>query len=221
MQTDFQIVSLPSLRAPKTDARPIRKTYFDLLQGRPSESALTVSRRFLKEQLVAADSLACDLPEDIAGLSAWIDSGTAEIGCQYQEYLEQRRAGGSRRYFQTKSHALHFLKAVAPTKTVDGSWLYGLVHHWNDARFTSLIRIYLEELGEGLPDKNHVALYKKLLATHGCDKWQNLSEDHFVQGVIQLALARHAQDFLPELIGFNFGYEQLPLHLLINFCVVR
>jgi hypothetical protein len=31
-----------------------------------------------------------------------------------------------------------------------------------------------------------------------------------------LSLAHHAADFLPEVIGFNLGYEQLPLHLLIT-----
>src|SRR5690606_9289206 len=92
----------------------------------------------------------------------------------------------------------------------------GLLHRWDDARFAPLIRIYLEELGEGLPDKNHVLLYRKLLASHGCEQQDNLSDDHFTQGAIQLSLAHHAADFLPEVIGFNLGYEQLPLHLLIT-----
>jgi hypothetical protein len=105
---------------------------------------------------------------------------------------------------------------VAPTKLVDGAWLYGLLHRWDDARFAPLIRIYLEELGEGLPDKNHVLLYRKLLASHGCEQWNNLTDDHFTQGAIQLSLAHHAADFLPEVIGFNLGYEQLPLHLLVT-----
>src|SRR5699024_2040422 len=42
-------------------------------------------------------------------------------------------------------------------------------------------------------------------------------DDHyFMQGTLQLALARSTQGFLPELIGYNLGYEQLPLHLLIT-----
>ncbi|MFD2270388.1 iron-containing redox enzyme family protein [Undibacterium arcticum] len=59
-------------------------------------------------------------------------------------------------------------------------------------------------------------MYKKLLATHGCEQWDNLSDEHFVQGAIQLSLAQHADHFLPEVIGFNLGYEQPPLHLLIT-----
>ena len=61
-----------------------------------------------------------------------------------------------------------------------------------------------------------MVLYRKLLASQGCDDWQNLDDDNFVQGAIQLALAEHAEQFLPEVIGFNLGYEQLPLHLLIS-----
>ncbi|MES2830359.1 MAG: iron-containing redox enzyme family protein [Pseudomonadota bacterium] len=158
----------------------------------------------------------CDLPASASDLESWIDQNTADVGARYQQYLSERKSGAPRAYFKTKSHALHFLKAVAPTKTVDGAWLYGLVKHWNDARFGSLIRIYLEELGSGSPDKNHVVLYKKLLSAQGCDKWTNLSDTHFVQGLIQLSLAHHSDQFLPEIIGFNLGYEQLPLHLLIT-----
>jgi hypothetical protein len=99
---------------------------------------------------------------------------------------------------------------------VDGAWLFGLLPRWSDARFLALIQTYLEELGEGLPTKNHVTLYRKLLASQGCERWDNLSDEHYIQGAIQLALANRADHFLPEVIGFNLGYEQLPLHLLIT-----
>src|SRR5690606_6245762 len=42
------------------------------------------------------------------------------------------------------------------------------------------------------------------------------TDGHYVQGAIQLALANQTDQFLPELIGYNLGYEQLPLHLLIT-----
>jgi hypothetical protein len=61
-----------------------------------------------------------------------------------------------------------------------------------------------------------VVLYKRLLADNDCAQWQDLDDDHFLQGALQLALASHATQFLPEVIGFNLGYEQLPLHLLIT-----
>jgi hypothetical protein len=205
---------------PDTMTQPVARTaqsvYFDLLRKELSDQSQAASREYLVSQLEAVQDLPSDLPEDMEELEAWIVHNTEEVGRQYQDYLAARRAGGGRRYFTTKAHALYFLKGAAPTKLVDGAWLYGLASHWHDARFASLIRIYLEELGEGIPGKNHVALYQALLAAHGCEQWRNLSDDHFVQGAIQLGLAYHAQSFLPEVIGFNLGYEQLPLHLLIT-----
>ena len=194
---------------------PLRRLYRELMRDQPEASALQRGEDFLRHQLAATDRLESDLPEHPDDIGDWIAANTALVGQRYRHYLAARKAGGPRQYFSSKSHALYFLKSVAPTKLVDGAWLYGLTPYWSDARFTALIRIYLEELGDGVPERNHVLLFKRLLAAHGCEHWENLSEDHYVQGVIQLALARHAGDFLPEVIGFNLGYEQLPLHLLI------
>ena len=195
MQLSEQIHYLqPHQAAP---ASPLRHLYRELMRDQPPTQALDAGAAYLREQLAATDGLASDLPADVDDISDWIVHNTALVGEQYREYLQSRKAGGARRYFSNKSHALYFLKAVAPTKLVDGAWLYGLVPHWNDARFTALIRIYLEELGDGVPDKNHVLLFRRLLAAHGCERWEHLSEDHYVQGVLQLALARHAGDFLP------------------------
>src|SRR5690606_35265029 len=93
---------------------------------------------------------------------------------------------------------------------------YGLLPQWQDDRFRALIRIYLEELGEGRPADNHVSMYRRLLDVNGCEHLMPLTDGHYVQGAIQLCLARHAAQFMPEVVGFNLGYEQLPLHLLIT-----
>lgn len=193
-----------------------RTVFSDLFDGQMSISELEQSVHFLCDQLRQTGHLPCDLPASKDDLVAWMEAGVTEVGQRYRDYLEARQAGGPRRYFGCKSHALYFLKSVAPTKLVDGAWLYGLLPRWQDPRFLSLIQTYLEELGEGLPSKNHVVLFEKLLATQGCEKWDGLSDAHYVQGAIQLALAYHADQFLPEVIGFNLGYEQLPLHLLIT-----
>ncbi|MGM2755128.1 iron-containing redox enzyme family protein, partial [Bacillus cereus group sp. Bce019] len=73
-----------------------------------------------------------------------------------------------------------------------------------------------EELGDGMADKNHVKLYRELLARYGLDPVEDLPDDLYRQGLVQLALGWNAQQFLPEIVGFNLGYEQLPLHLLIT-----
>lgn len=193
-----------------------RQLYQALLEAPPSPELHEQSKRFLVQQLRCAAEQPCDLPDHSGALMNWMQKNTAQVGKKYQGYLADRRSGQPRRFFQNKSHALHFLNGVAPTKLVDGAWLYGVLKAWQDPRYGELIRIYLEELGDGEPSQNHVLLYQKLLAEQECLNWENLSDLHFVQGAIQLALALHADCFLPEVIGFNLGYEQLPLHLPIT-----
>lgn len=180
------------------------------------ELGRTEARAFLDAALAATRHAACDLPADPAALYGWCTRHTARVGQAYRQYLTARQRGGARQYFPTRSAALHFIRGAAPTKLVDGSWLYGTLEHWGDGAYHGLVRTYLEELGDGIDDKNHVLLYQNLLARHGCDQWHDLPEENFVQGAIQLALAVHGAELLPEMVGFNLGYEQLPLHLLIT-----
>ncbi|MBB3101719.1 hypothetical protein FHR87_000079 [Azomonas macrocytogenes] len=199
-----------------TPTRSAKALYFALLACKPAEQARNAAASYLDEQLKTAANSPCDLPDDPLQLATWSSQQAAQVGHRYQAYLESRQNGTARRYFHNKAHAQYFLKGVAPTKLVDGAWLYGLLAHWNDARFNTLVRTYLEELGEGLAEQNHVVLYRQLLANHVGEDWQALDDPYFVQGAIQLALAEHAEHYLPEVIGFNLGYEQMPLHLLIT-----
>lgn len=171
----------------------------------------------LIEDLIASTDLRdVELPNDPADLEDWMHARHQRVGDQYRAYLNQRAQGGPRHYFQCRAQALFFLRCIAPTKGVDGAWLYGLTPYWDDARLAPLLRIYLEELGEGQADKNHVLIYQRLLARYGCENLQGLDDDCYQQGALQLALGRQTDHFLPEVIGFNLGYEQLPLHLLIT-----
>jgi hypothetical protein len=79
-----------------------------------------------------------------------------------------------------------------------------------------LIRTYLEELGDGEPALNHVVLYRNLLTEHDCAPIAPLDDALYLQGAIQLGLGHLSDEFLPEVLGYNLGYEQLPLHLLIT-----
>jgi len=191
-----------------------KRLYFSLYDDPRAEP--DAARAYVADQIAAVQAMPSDLPSDLADLPAWVEERTDAVGQQYREYLAARKNGAPRRYFSCRAHALYFIKTVAPTKLVDGAWLYGLLRHWDNPAYHELIKTYIEELGEGAPSKNHVTIYKKLLATHGCEGWENLGETHFVQGALQLALGHHGDHFLPEVIGYNLGYEQLPLHLLIT-----
>jgi len=208
----LELVAVPT--AVNTAVPPAKALYFSLLDN-PEEAAVE-ARAFLKAQIELARAEPEELPASVSQLSGWIQGRSEAVGLAYREYLNARKNGALRRYFTNKSHALAFLKGAAPTKLADGAWLYGMLPRWENPDFHPLIKTYLEELGDGVPDKNHVTLYRRLLAAHGCEHWEGLSEEHFTQGAIQFALAYNAQDFLPEIVGYNLGYEQLPLHLLIT-----
>lgn len=138
----MQLTSRSLPIAPALNAQPdqsSRALYFTLARE-VDQHARDSAADYLRLQLEAAAALPCDLPEDPADLHAWVVQRTETVGRQYQAYLDQRRAGGARRYFSSKAHALHFLRGVAPTKLVDGAWLYGLLQRWDDARFTALIQ---------------------------------------------------------------------------------
>jgi hypothetical protein len=190
--------------------------YRRLVDGDPDQSTRAEAAQFLRDLLVTSATAVDSLPETPQDLVAWMQGNAQSVAAQYTIYLEQRRAGAPRRYFGNRAHALYFLRSVAPTKLVDGAWLYGMLAHWRNGRFGNLVRTYVEELGEGDASKNHVLLYRKLLARYGLDPLNDLPEEMHLPAVVQLALACNAEEFLPEVIGFNLNYEQLPLHLLIS-----
>ena len=59
----------------------------------------------------------------------------------------------------------------------------------------------MEEFGEDATDKNHVVICRALLARYGLDSVKHLDDELCTQGLIQLALACNAENYLPEVIG--------------------
>ena len=190
--------------------------YKGLAETTPNKAMRNDAVTFLRQELAFVASQPCLIPESIEELNFWMQASAQKATSQYSDYLKDRKDGAPRRYFGSRAHALYFLRTVAPTKLVDGAWLYGLMPRWSNTRFTHLIQTYVEELGEGLPDKNHVLIYRQLLLRYGLDPIEDLDDAFFTQGLVQLALGWNPEEFLPEIIGFNLGYEQLPAHLLIT-----
>lgn len=125
-------------------------------------NACALAREFLHSQLALVKDADSELPDEPEHLYAWVEQRCAVVAQAYAEYLEQRRQGRPRRYFRNKAHALYVLQRVAPTKQVDGAWLYGLLRYWQDQRFDGLLTTYLEELGDGDAAQNHVVIYRNL-----------------------------------------------------------
>ena len=190
--------------------------YQQLAEREPDAIQRAAAADFLRERLAQLETVDAGLPAAPEDLCTWMEGNARRVHENYAAYLEERKAGGPRRFFTNRAHALYVLRCVAPTKLVDGAWLYGLLPHWQNPRLSDLVRTYVEELGEGAHDKNHVVLYRGLLARYALDPLDDLPDDLYEQGLVQLALAWNAEEFLPEVVGFNLAYEQLPLHLLVT-----
>ncbi|OLV64813.1 iron-containing redox enzyme family protein, partial [Acinetobacter baumannii] len=175
------------------------------------------ARDFLVKEIDKLEMKEIDFPSDINLIKAWCENDNKKNCQEFQAYLNRRQSGQDREYFKNVAQAFEFLIKVSPTKKVDGAWLYSSVHYWNDPIFHELIITYLEELGLGEPKANHVCIYDDLLRSLGLDSFDLLLEDEYYhQAVVQLALGYAPPEFIPEIVGFNLGYEQLPLHLLIS-----
>ncbi|MGE8153076.1 iron-containing redox enzyme family protein [Pseudomonas vancouverensis] len=210
-------LKLPANHAPMARTRQAANySLYERLIHQPAALNLDIARHFLRDQLKTAQALNADLPAEFSDLAGWVATNSRSVAKRYQTYLEGRRAGNGRCYFSNRAHALYFLQHVAPSKLVDGAWLYGTVKHGHDWRYRGLIRTYLEELGDGDPALNHVLLYRHLISEHDCAPTAPLEDVLYLQGTIQLALGLLSDEFLPEVLGYNLGYEQLPLHLLIS-----
>ncbi|MES2786004.1 MAG: iron-containing redox enzyme family protein [Pseudomonadota bacterium] len=190
--------------------------YRRLMEGAPDAALRDEAAAFLCSELERTRHDEDDLPHSPSQLADWMQANTQTVHGKYAAYLADRKAGAPRRFFSNRAHALFVLRNVAPTKLVDGAWLYGLMRHAANPKMSDLVRTYVEELGEGDATKNHVVLYRALLNRYNLDPLDDIEDRFYRQGAIQLALGWNAEEFLPEAIGFNLGYEQLPLHLLIT-----
>ena len=193
------------LHLPDTRSFDHAGLYRKLTTAQPGAAARDEAAQFLHRQLAQVAEQPADLPDAPESLGQWMATAAQSVHSYYSRYVEQRKLGQPRRFFTNRAHALYFLRNVAPSKLVVGSWLYGVLPHWRHAHFSDLVRTYVEELGEGAPDKNHVLLYRKLLARHGLDPLDDLPDALYQQGLVQLALGWNAEHFLPGVIGFNLA----------------
>lgn len=156
-------------------------------------------------------------PQQLDELGAWLNQQNIQACHAFQAYLERRKQNGAREYFANVGEALEFLVKIAPTKLVDGAWLYSLCKYWQTPALNEAIAIYLDELGGGSARLNHVCLYQQLLDQLELNDFEHfLTDELYIQAAVQLALAYAPTEYIPEVLGFNLGYEQLPLHLLIS-----
>ncbi|KAI5858336.1 ATPase-like protein [Tricharina praecox] len=165
-------------------------------------------------------------------LKDFLQSAEDATSARFTAYLARRKSGGTREMFPDREYAEYWARQSAPVKYADGSWLGGIhridtaAHHrrWSKTGW----QVLSEELGDGDLEKNHVFVYEKLVNSI-CDIGRG-DEARFIDpcvnpnsdarvwtaAVSQLAISQCADEFLPEVLGFNMAYEALPYHLLVT-----
>ena len=185
---------------------PSRQLYM-LLREVPDRAQATA---YLQRRLAEAESLPPVWSGGLAGLEAWLELRGRNRAEEFRQYQIARQEGAVRRHFATLAQARRFLCVQAPCLLVEGAWLHSVLDHWRHAALMPLVKLYLDYLGKGMPGTNHVAQVRQLLASQGCDNWQELDDGGFVQGAIRLALAGAGERYLPELLGYQLAVADQP-----------
>ena len=108
---------------------------------------------------------------------------------------------------------------LTPALLVDGAWLAGMngAAEALDTADRHLLKIYLDELGEGRPAWNHPNVHRKLLASQGI-QLPDFREEAFVRHpefmdaafhlpVYLLAMGLLTEERRPEILGLNMAIE--------------
>ena len=164
------------------------------------------------------------------GLSNFLKAKDVDVTNRWEEYLDRRKAGGSREMFSDKNEAKWWLKQAACVKYVDGAWLGHINKISTPFKYRHITKnawqVMSEELGDGDVTKNHVHVYRELMndieaGLPAADSEDFIHPRHeltetrcWKAALAQLTISLFPHDFLPEVLGFNMAYESLPLHLL-------
>lgn len=121
-------------------------------------------------------------------------------------------------YSQNKEGFIAYLINEAPFHLTDGSWLNGIaVPGPQNTVHSNLIRIWLDEIGNGTVEQNHASVYEAVLRAAGVHLPPVESEDFmncrlmmdaaFVNPAVALAFSLHPRRLLPEILGETLFLE--------------
>ena len=187
-------------------------------------STLTEALSEPESGILSVRSFSCKVLDD------FLKAKDADVTDKWEMYLRRRQAGGAREIFSTKEEAKWWLKQAAPVKYIDGAWLGHINKISTPFKYRHITKnawqVLSEELGDGDLAKNHVRVYRELMADieAGLPAADSLDFIHARHGLdearcwkaalAQLTISLFPHDFLAESLGFNMAYESLPLHLL-------
>jgi hypothetical protein len=172
------------------------------------------AEQYLRQQLDLAISLQDGLPPHYDLLGGWLNQAAEEALAAYHRYQEERATGAPRRHFANVAQMRQFLASAAPARLAAGASLYGVIQRWDDEDFQPMVASYLDYTGHGIPSHNQYLQYLELMEDNGAMPVVPQDDAACRGAAVELALARHADIHLAELIGYNLGRQQPSTALL-------
>ncbi|MBY0238150.1 MAG: hypothetical protein K2X55_02440 [Burkholderiaceae bacterium] len=174
------------------------------------------AQSYLRLQLDLASDQPDGLPPHYDLLGDWLGQQAEQALAAHHSYQRQRAEGAPRRHFANVAQLRQFLASAAPARLAAGASLYGVLRRWDDVDFQPMVASYLDYTGHGVPRHNQYLRYLALLGAHGAPPplaqgaaTESADDAAPRRGAaVELALARHADVHLAELIGYNIGRQQ-------------
>jgi hypothetical protein len=148
---------------------------------------------------------------------------------RYEAYCQRRAQGGPREFLPNRDFAVQWLRLASCVKYVDGSWvgnaLSAATRRGDRCGAKNAWQVMSEDFGDGDLQKHHVWVYEALmrsltrkaraarLGTNGVSMVSQREKAFLAAGPLpslQQLIGLHADEFLPEALGFNMAYEALP-----------
>ncbi|RPB01754.1 hypothetical protein L873DRAFT_1834491 [Choiromyces venosus 120613-1] len=185
--------------------------------------ALPVAKKRLLSAAIKKPTSEC-----ILSTKSYSSAAVKDFFQAFEAYLSRRRSGGPREILLNLEYAKYWPRTAAPVKYVDGAWLGG-VHRLSTTlpRDRVSTRIAWQVLSEEL-------VYQCLMQSINADigfgdeerfvdqsRNPNTNQRVWKAAVSQLCVPLFPDEFLPEMLGLNMAYENLPLHLLITIQELR
>lgn len=172
------------------------------------------AEQYLRLQLDLAIARQDGLPPHYDLLGDWLSQQAEQALAAYHGYQRERADGAPRRHFANVAQMRQFLSAAAPARLAAGASLYGVLQRWDDDDFQPMVASYLDYAGHGIPSHNQYLQYQALMEAHNAQPAAAHDSAACRGAAVELALARHADIHLAELIGYNLGRQQPSTALL-------
>ena len=141
-----------------------------------------------------------------------------EIYAFYQHYGEQDPFADPDNIFKTRDDMVERIRQFAPLNQLDGAWIRNIAHTGPIDRVTAnLFNVWMDEMGDGVPDQNHSNLYTQLLSKVGVTldpvyarayaNNPDMLDSAYTVPMYELAISQFTPTFFPEIMGMTLQLE--------------